>query len=242
MPVESSNSDRPLLPPWALRLMAFGALAVLVGVGTPPGAAAAAQVQSFLSFYVGVFALLSLTAAVVSGVVATERMILHIGHRVLAQAVHRAASLVGITCLISHIMVKVLAGQAEPIQIVVPFAEPIGLGTIAFELFLIVIITGLLRPRFATAARPWLWRTLHICAYAAWPIAITHGLTAGRSADRWVVLSYLLCVMAVALAAITRLFLAVKPRSVPRGAPDTVPTAVVTGRPVVSQQRQDALN
>ncbi|SEF46389.1 hypothetical protein SAMN04489712_101102 [Thermomonospora echinospora] len=239
--METRNSDRPLLPPWALRVMAFGALAVLVGAATPPGAAAAAEVQRFLAFYAGVFSLIAMSAAVVSGLIATERMILRIGHRVLAQAVHRASALVGFTFLVSHFLVKVLGGQAAPAQIVVPYAGPVGLGAIAFDLFLIVVITGLLRPRFASAARPWMWRMFHVTAYVAWPVAITHGLTAGRPAANWVVLSYLLCVLGVAMAAFTRLLVTVKPRSVPRGAPDTMPAATVAGQRTTSGQRQEAL-
>lgn len=57
--------------------------------------------------------------------------------------------------------------------------------------------TGVIRARFAGSGKPWMWRTLHAAAYLAWPLGITHGLTAGRPAKTWVTLSYMGCVLFV---------------------------------------------
>src|SRR5207253_1106719 len=51
-----------------------------------------AATQRFMLYYAGVFALLGLTASVLAGLVATDRIVMRPGHRVMAQAVHRAVS------------------------------------------------------------------------------------------------------------------------------------------------------
>ncbi|GLZ10470.1 hypothetical protein Acsp04_07050 [Actinomadura sp. NBRC 104425] len=209
------SSDEPVLPSWALWAIALASVLVLVGAATPPGAAAAGKVQAFLNYYVGVFTLLTLTAAVVTGLLATDRFILHIRHRVLIQGVHRAASLLSVTCVIAHFTVKVLGGLASPMQIVVPTFGPIGLGTLAMEMMMFLGLTGVLRVRFAfRGGAPWVWRSMHAIAYVAWPLALVHGLTAGRAAANWVNLSYIMCAGAVFLALVTRLFAAGKPREI----------------------------
>lgn len=241
MPVESRNSDQPVLPPWALRLMALGALGVLVGAATPPGAAVAATVQRFLVFYAGVFALVAMSTSVVSGLIATERLILAVRHRVMAQALHRAASLIAVTFLVAHFMVKVLDGQATAAQIVVPYAGPVGLGALAFDLLMVVVLTGMLRARFAASTRPWLWRFFHSTAYLSWPVAIVHGLSAGRVPAGWVTWGYALCLIGVGLAVLTRLMVTVRPRSVPRGAPDTMPAPAAELSKAGARSRQEAM-
>jgi hypothetical protein len=195
-----------------LRAVLAGAVLVLVGAATPQGGVAIANVQYFLNFYAGVFALVSYTIAVMSGVLATERLILKIRHRVLAQAVHRASAVLATTMLVAHLTVKIMSGLALPAQIVVPVAGPVGLGTIAADLMFLIVITGVLRAKFAIRGKAWVWRSMHVAAYVAWPMAILHGLLAGRSAASWVVLSYVLSVVFVVLALITRLIVVIKPR------------------------------
>jgi DMSO/TMAO reductase YedYZ heme-binding membrane subunit len=212
--VRTRTSDDPAVPGWALRAVIVGAVLVLVGAATPQGGAVAGDLQRFLSYYAGVFTLLALTIAVVSGLLATERLILKIRHRVLAQAVHRAATVLAVTFVVAHILVKVLGGLAFPAQIIVPGTGPIGYGALAFDLLLVVMASGLLRARFARATRPWVWRTVHALAYVSWPLAIVHGLTAGRSSPAWATLSYVLSVGVVALAVLTRMIVVVKPREV----------------------------
>ncbi|MFC9976110.1 hypothetical protein ACFVH6_34980 [Spirillospora sp. NPDC127200] len=215
--MQTRSSDDPAMPTWALSAVAIGALVVVVGAATPPGAVLTGGVQRFLSFYGGVFALLAMTAAVVSGLLATERLVLRIRHRVLAQGVHRAASVLAATFVVAHVLVKVLGGLAAPAQVVVPGVGPVGLGALALDLMIVVVATGLLRARFARAGgRPRVWRTMHALAYLSWPMAIVHGLTAGRSAAPWVTLGYVLCVGAVMLALLTRIVVVVKPREVRR--------------------------
>jgi hypothetical protein len=150
------------------------------------------------------------------GLLATERLILKIRHRVLAQAVHRAAAVVATAMLAAHISVKVMNGLAQPLNIVVPDGGAIGLGTIAAELMVLVMITGMVRARFAVRGKTWMWRSMHVLAYIAWPTAIVHGLITGRAAANWVVLSYVMSVVLVVLALVTRMIVVIKPRDVAR--------------------------
>ena len=241
--MRTRTSDDPAVPNWALRAVLIGAVLVLIGAATPQGGAVAGDVQRFLSFYAGVFTLLAMTTAVVSGLLATERLILKIRHRVLAQAVHRATTVLAVTFVIAHILVKVVGGLAFPSQIFTPSTGPIGYGALAFDLLIVIVASGLLRIRFVGATRPWLWRSVHALAYVSWPLAIVHGLTAGRSSPAWVTLAYVLSVAVVALAVLTRMVVVIKPREVRRagdllGEPDPAAAEgrAAAGREVPSRE------
>jgi hypothetical protein len=183
---------------------------VLVLGRTPTGAAAVEDLRRFLEFYVGVFALLAATAAVVAGVAAAQR-ILPIGLRILAQGAHRATAFMAVGFLGTHIALKIMESHATVFDAFLPFtghgrhAVLVGLGTIAGDLLIVIVATGIWRGRFVTGSRPWLWRTVHALAYVMWPMAIVHGLTAGRAPKAWVTWSYLVCAAFVLIAATGRL-------------------------------------
>jgi hypothetical protein len=65
--------------------------------------------------------------------------------------------------------------------------------------------TGLVRAWFVGRGRPWMWRSVHAISYLMWPIALVHGLSAGRPAATWVIVSYVLCVLAVLIGLAVRL-------------------------------------
>jgi hypothetical protein len=65
--------------------------------------------------------------------------------------------------------------------------------------------TGVIRARFAGGERPWLWRVLHSVSYLCWPVALLHGLRAGRPPAVWVTASYLLLGLGVVIALAVRL-------------------------------------
>jgi len=216
-----------------------GAIAVLLAGKTGPlaasGTAAAgvilASLQRFLLAYSGVFALVALTAAVAAGLAATDRLVMSPAGRVTFQAVHRAVSLAAVGFLASHVLLEVLAHRSHVADAVVPFLASgrtlyLGLGTLASDLVLLIVLTGVARRRFAsrwTAA----WRGVHVTAYVAWPMAILHGLLAGRAAKPYVDWSYGACVAAVAVALVVRL---VAPRQArPPAAPDPAPGLAVPG-------------
>ncbi|MGW3042219.1 hypothetical protein ACWC9T_19800 [Kitasatospora sp. NPDC001159] len=171
------------------------------------------RVQAFLDYFAGVFTLLSLTAVVVCGLVATDRLLLTPRLRVAVQSAHRATAVAALGFLGVHIAVKVAERHAGPWAVAVPFTGGTGvevaLGTVAADLMVLVAATGAIRGRFAGSRHAWLWRVLHSTAYACWPVALAHGLTAGRPAHAWVWWGYGLCAAAVALALLVRTLAAV---------------------------------
>jgi hypothetical protein len=172
---------------------------------TERGIALLGQGVGFLEFYAGVFALVLLTATVALGLLTTERVFLSPANRVRAQLAHRATALIGLAYLVTHITLMITLGHVPIGAAVVPISGiPVGFGTLAFDLMVLAVVTGMIRGRFAVRARPWMWRILHSAAYLAWPVGIMHGLTAGRAPAGWVAWSYVACMAAVGSALIVR--------------------------------------
>lgn len=195
--VASSRRGRsnPGGPPSAVNV-SLAALAglVVLGVVTGGGRHVVGQLLAFLRFYGGVFTLVALTLTVISGLVATDRIILVARHRVWVQSVHRTLGIVAVSFLCLHVGTELIAGRVGVFGALVPFTTgsfEIGAGTVAAYLMVTVMWTGIVRARFAQQGRPWLWRPLHATAYMAWPVALWHGLNAGRPAAVWVTASYL---------------------------------------------------
>ena len=207
--------------PNALRGLGLASLLALI---IAANAGALQRTREFLDFGAGVLALVSLTATVLWGLAATDRMLLDSGHRLLAQAVHRGTAVGGLGFLGLHIWVKVAEGRTSATAALVPFTDVgkpllIGLGTLAGYLFLVAAITGAVRSAFASRGRSRWWRALHMCAYLAWCAALVHGLRSGRAAADWAVAGYLLALAGTGVALALRL---VGPRS--------ATTAAVRGR------------
>lgn len=190
---------RPALPAAVLLFLAVAAQA-----GAPQRA------LDFLDFGAGVLALVALTGTVLWGLAATDRLLLHSGHRLVAQAVHRGTGVAGLGFLALHIGVKVARARTSGTAAVVPFADDgrpllIGLGTLAGYLFLAAAVTGAVRGAFTSRRGSRWWRMLHMGAYVAWCAALVHGLKSGRPAADWVTAGYLLCVAGAAVALVLRL-------------------------------------
>jgi len=209
---------------WSWALFSGFALAVFVGVLIIAGINRTGHtidmaLMRFMLFYAGVFALIGLTAAVGVGLLASDRIFMTPSGRIIAQAVHRAVSFGAVGFLLIHIVTEIIAGRSGGAAAVVPFTDPgrtlyLGLGTIASDLFLLILVTGILRARFATVRPTWAWRALHSVAYLAWVMGILHGLLAGRAAKPYVDWSYGACVAAVGLALIVRVVAAGRVREV----------------------------
>ena len=154
-----------------------------------------AATQHFMLFYAGVFALIGLCASVGLGLVATDRMFLNPGHRVFIQSAHRAASFGAVAFLVIHIITEILAQRVHVLDAVIPFLSPfrtfyIGLGTIASDLIILLVITGILRGRFNAGGKAWRWKAIHYASYLAFVFGVWHGLLAGRSGKPYVDWSY----------------------------------------------------
>jgi DMSO/TMAO reductase YedYZ heme-binding membrane subunit len=168
-------------------------------------------VQHFMLFYAGVFALIALCASVGAGLVATDRMILNPGHRVLAQSAHRAISFGALAFLVIHIVTEILAQRVHVIDAFVPFLSPfrtfyIGLGTISSDLIILLVITGVMRKRFTGNGKSvWRWRAIHYTSYVAFVFGVWHGLLGGRPGKPYVDWSYGFVVAVVALGLAIRI-------------------------------------
>ncbi|MER7047194.1 hypothetical protein ABT391_20300 [Streptomyces jumonjinensis] len=171
------------------------------------------DLRTALDFTTGVLSLVSLTASIAWGLIATDRLLLSPRHRLVAQAVHRATAIAALGFLLLHATVKISLGHVEPIGAVIPFglgvtgaSGLIGFGSLAGFLMVVAGATGALRSALAgrsgIAGR---WRALHMLAYPAWCLALMHGLFAGRPAAAWVVTMYGLALAAVAGAMSLRL-------------------------------------
>jgi DMSO/TMAO reductase YedYZ heme-binding membrane subunit len=165
--------------------------------------------QHFMLYYAGVFALIALCASVGLGLVATDRIVLNPGHRVYVQSAHRAASFGALAFLVIHIVTEILAQRVHVIDAFVPFLSPfktfyIGLGTISFDLIILLVITGILRKRFTSHGKAWRWRAIHYTSYVAFVFGVWHGLLGGRPGKPYVDWSYGFVVAFVAVGLAVR--------------------------------------
>src|SRR5919112_123239 len=166
---------------------------------------------AYVEFYMGVLSLVSLSITIMIGLVATDRLVLSIRQRVLLQSAHRTTGVIAVAALGVHLWTKVMEGHVRLIDTVVPFVSAgynriyVGLGTISGLLMVTVMWTGMVRAWFVGRGRPWMWRSVHAISYLMWPVALVHGLSAGRPAATWVIVSYVLCVLAVLIGLAVRL-------------------------------------
>ncbi|MFE5586871.1 hypothetical protein [Kitasatospora sp. NPDC056531] len=212
---QPAKGGRKWSSPWSL----LSPLAAGLGV---TAVAVDPRLQSFLTYAVGVLALVSFTSAVLWGLAATDRLILRPTHRLVAQTVHRAMGVAGVVFLALHVWMKLVVGQIGALAAFVPFADParpvvLGLGTVAGYLFPAVALAGAARGRLARSGNVRRWRVIHLFSYPAWGAGLVHGLQSGRLAASWVVLLYGVAVVGVIVALSLRLLL--QDRSGPRQAP-----------------------
>ena len=204
----------------AVILLAFAALATSIGH------VVLAATDHFMLKYSGVFALMLLTGSAVMGVLATDRIILNPGHRVIAQAVHRAFAFGTLAFLVVHIVLEITAPHLEEsktlhvhvLDAFIPFLSQyrtfyMAEGTIASDIIILLVITGILRRRFTANGNAWKWRAIHYSNYAALILGVLHGLLAGRKAiGTFVYWSYGVVILLLALAIMVR-FLATSLRN-----------------------------
>ncbi|OXY90018.1 ferric reductase-like transmembrane domain-containing protein [Streptomyces diastatochromogenes] len=119
-------------------------------------------------------------------------------------SLHRTLSLSATAFLALHIGVAVIDGYVNigALDVLVPFVSDyqplwLGLGTVAVDLMLAVLITSLLRERVGQRA----WRAVHWLAYASWPVALAHGLGIGTDTGTdWMTWLTVCCAAAVLAA------------------------------------------
>lgn len=101
------------------------------------------------------------------------------------QQLHRNVTLLALVLLVVHVVTTMLDSYVHVgwwawiipgVSGYLPLA--VGLGTLAFDLLLVLVVTSLLRRRMSGRT----WRLLHRAAYVAWPLAFLHFLLAGTDA------------------------------------------------------------
>ena len=156
----------------------------------------------------GAVALVLLTASLVLGVVDVGRWTSRRFPRFVTDALHRTVSLLVVAFVALHVLTAVLDSFA-PVRLVdavVPFGSAyrplwLGLGAVAFDLLLALVLTSLLRARVGLRA----WRAVHWTAYACWPLALVHGIGSGSDIRAgWMLWLSAGCAIAVAAAALAR--------------------------------------
>ncbi len=187
-------------------------------------ALAKTQAMWYFTRGTGLVALLLLSASVVLGIVEVSTWSKPHWPRFVTAGLHRNISLLAVVFVGVHIATSVLDGFAPIgwLDSVVPFLSPyrpiwLGLGALAFDLMLAVVITSMLRRRLGYPT----WRTIHWLSYACWPIALVHGLGTGSDTRiGWVLFVSLACLAAVLGAVWWRLWKAAAwgaPRETPPG-------------------------
>jgi len=159
----------------------------------------------YLARGTGVVSLLLLTIVVALGIATRSGRPAFGLPRFAVTAVHRNASLMSVLFLAIHIGTLLIDPYAhlKVVDVVLPFVgsyRPLwqGLGTLALDLIVALVVTSLLRHRLELRG----WRAVHWLAYAAWPVALLHALGTGTDAGQlWLRGTAVVCTAAV-LAAI----------------------------------------
>ena len=133
----------------------------------------------YLSRATGVVSLVLLTAVLVLGLVLAGRRRPHGGTTTVVTAVHRWWALGASTFLVAHVVTAVVETYVDLgwVSVVVPFSSGyrplwVGLGTLAFDVLLAVVVTSYARHRLPERA----WRGVHLLSYLLWPLAVVHGI------------------------------------------------------------------
>jgi len=174
----------------------------------------------FLTRGTGAISLLMLTGVVVLGITGSVGWESRRWPRFITQGLHRNISLLAVAFLGVHVAMSVFDGFAPIrwVDAVVPFVgiyRPVwlGLGAVAFDLLLALVITSLVRVRLGYRS----WKAIHWLAYACWPVALVHGLGTGSDTKAaWMLALVGTCVASVAAAVWWRAYGVQPPQLAPR--------------------------
>ncbi|MCL2516218.1 MAG: ferric reductase-like transmembrane domain-containing protein [Microbacteriaceae bacterium] len=158
----------------------------------------------------GVVALVLMTVSIVIGITTRSGRPLPGMPRFSVQLVHRNAALLATVFTALHVGTLLLDSYAKLTlaDILVPFISSaknavwVGFGTVAVDLLIAVIVTGLLRARVGART----FKAVHWATYALWPIALAHAIGAGTNGTSgWFLLLGAACAAAVGAALVWRL-------------------------------------
>ncbi|MEP7194297.1 MAG: ferric reductase-like transmembrane domain-containing protein [Actinomycetota bacterium] len=152
----------------------------------------------------GVISLILFSLVAVLGILVNRQGRLPGLPRFAVTGLHRNLSLLTVAFLGTHIVTAIVDGYAHIpwLSTVVPFSSGyerfwIGLGTVAVDLFIALIVTSLLRDRI----RPSIWRAVHWLAYLCYPVIVAHSMGAYKDLrSGWLLALTLATIFAVVTA------------------------------------------
>ncbi|MFJ7732860.1 ferric reductase-like transmembrane domain-containing protein [Lysinibacillus sp. NPDC097231] len=115
-------------------------------------------------------------------------------HKNLIYHIHQNAGWLGLITVIAHMLVLIIDSY-EPYrltEILIPFSanyQPLSsaLGTIAFYLFIMVIITSDLWIRTMNRS---LWKKIHFLVLPAWVLSLAHGVLIGTDSENPLIIMF----------------------------------------------------
>ena len=176
------------------------------------------QLLWFATRGAGVVSLLLASAVVVLGLLTTARWQRPGWPRFLTAELHRTVALVSVAFTALHVVTAILDPYAQLgiLAALVPLASsyrPVAVawGVLSVDLLLAVMLTSLLRDRLGYRA----WKAVHWLAYAGWPLAVLHSITAGSDATApWMLLVDAVAIGSVVAALAFRLTMPASPRAI----------------------------
>ncbi|MBT0567330.1 ferric reductase-like transmembrane domain-containing protein [Williamsia sp. CHRR-6] len=157
----------------------------------------------------GITALVMLTVSMVLGVLTRSGRPMLGLPRFGVLSVHQFASLAATALIALHVTTLVIDpyAQLDLVDVIIPFGGSyewlwVGLGTLALDLMIVLVVTALLRHRLGHRT----FRVVHWAAYALWPIALAHGMGSGTDAGTvWMIAIDIACIALVVSAIALRL-------------------------------------
>ncbi len=189
----------------------------------------------------GLVLLVLLTLTTALGVVASRRAPSGVVPRFVPQAVHRGLALLSLLLLAGHVASAVVDEYVD-IRWWHAFVPAhlqyrptwLALGVLASDVLLLVVATSLVRTRL----RHRHWRAVHLTTYAAWGVAVLHGLGIGTDTRTPVVVwTYAGCATLVAVAGVHRLVTSARLRSASHEARHGSPTSRTAAPSLARVQR-----
>ncbi len=167
------------------------------------------QILWFAARGAGIVSLLLATGVMSLGILTAGRWQRPSWPMFLTAGLHRSLALLSVVFLGVHIVAAILDPFASlgVLVALVPLASSyrplwIGLGVVSMYLTVALIVSSLLRSRIGVRT----WRAIHWTAYAAWPLALAHGLGSGSDAFApWFLAIEAACVAAVGASLVYRL-------------------------------------
>jgi sulfoxide reductase heme-binding subunit YedZ len=153
----------------------------------------------------GLITLVLLTVVVALGIGARSGRTAFRLPRFAVNLLHRNAALLAVVFLGFHVVSLLFDpyAQLRLFDLMLPFVgnyQPFwqGLGTLALDLIVAIVVTSLLRQRIGART----WRIVHWLAYLCWPIALLHGLGNGTDNGTWWLWAISMTCAAVVAAAV----------------------------------------